>query len=106
MSNLDALIGERISNLDMRIYHTINDYMVGNNYVKSENIQAIHDKVNKLNYKEKSWIGFEIAAFELGFITEEDLIEIINDYRNIGVVTKDEINKMILVTNFAISINS
>ena len=97
MSNLDTLIGERISNLDMKIYHTINDYMVGNNYVKPENIQAIHDKVNKLNYKEKSWIGFEIAAFELGFITEKDLIEIISDYRNIGVVTKDEINKMSFV---------
>ena len=95
MSDIVKLIKARIDNLNMKTFHVITDYMVEEGFIKEENIKVIYHEIADMNTNmDKHSVIFEIAAFNLGLITEEQLKNIITSFRGIEIVNIQEMREM------------
>lgn len=98
MSNIVSLIKERVDNLNMKTFHVITDYMVGERLITEDHVKIIYDEISKMNTNmDKHSVVFEIAAYNAGFITEEQLKDIITKFRGIEVVGVQEMSEMKIV---------
>lgn len=98
MSNIVNLIKERIDNLNMKTFHVITDYMIDEKLLTEDNVKVVYDEISKMNTNmEKHSVIFEIAAYNAGFITEDQLKDIITKFRGIEVVGIQEMNEMTVV---------
>lgn len=94
-SKLEELCGERIRMLNMQTYYTITDYMVHNEYIMEKDISRVYAKITEMDTgMKKDSIVFELACFELGMISEEDLIDIIIKFRGVEVILPAELEQM------------
>lgn len=95
MSNLQALIKDRIDALNMQTHSSIIDYMIGEKYISENDVTDIYNEIILMDTNmDRRSIIFEIAAFNIGLIAEETLIEIITKYRGSEVVQSDEMSEM------------
>jgi len=98
MSNIVSLIKERIDNLNMKTFHVITDYMIGERLITEDNLKPIYDEIAEMNTNmEKHSVVFEIAAYNIGLITEEQLKNIITKFRGLEVVSVQEMRNMEIV---------
>lgn len=92
---LQNICGERLRMLNMQTYYTIADYMIHNEYIMSKDVEAVYAKISSMDSgMKKDSVIFEMACFELGMITEQDLIDIIVRFRGVEVVLPSEIRTM------------
>lgn len=98
MSNIVNLIKARIDNLNMKTFHVITDYMIGEGLITENDIKSIYEEISKLNTNmDKHSVIFEIAAYNIGLVTEEQLKDIITKFRGIEVVSIQEMKEMKIV---------
>ena len=98
MSNIVNLIKERIDNLNMKTFHVISDYMISEKLITEDQVKVIYDEISTMNTNmDKHSVIFEIAAYNAGLITEEQLKDTITKFRGIEVVSPQEISKMNIV---------
>lgn len=94
-SKLEELCGERINMLNMQAYYTIIDYMVNNEYIMQKDVERVYAKITDMDTgMKKDSIVFEMACYELGMITEQDLIDIIVRFRGAEVILPAELEQM------------
>lgn len=95
MSGLQTLIKDRIDALNMQMHSSIVDYMVVEKYISAGNVAEIYDEIVRMDTTlDKESVIFEIAAFNIGLISEETLIDIITNFRGEEVVQKEEMSQM------------
>lgn len=100
MSNIVSLIKERIDNLNMKTFHVITEYMKNEDLIKEEDTRAIYNEISVMNTNmDKHSVVFEIAAYNIGLITEEQLKNIITKFRGIEVVSPQEMSEMEVIFN-------
>lgn len=98
MSNIVNLIKARIDNLNMKTFHVITDYMIGEGLITENDIKSIYEEISKMNTNmDKHSVIFEIAAYNIGLVTEEQLKDIITKFRGIEVVSIQEMKEMKIV---------
>jgi len=98
MSNIVNLIKERIDNLNMKTFHVITDYMISERLIAEDDIKLIYNEISNMNTNmDKHSVVFEIAAYNISLITEEQLKDIITKFRGIEVVSIQEMQNMKIV---------
>ena len=98
MSNIVNLIKARIDNSNMKTFHVITDYMIGEGLITENDIKSIYEEISKMNTNmDKHSVIFEIAAYNIGLVTEEQLKDIITKFRGIEVVSIQEMKEMKIV---------
>lgn len=86
------LAKERLKGLNMRLFHSAEEYFLSMGILSEKEAALAKDF-------QKKWqiADLELAAFQLGLISDEELVKALVEYQGKEIVAKDEVEQLVPV---------